>query len=253
MPKGTKKEKKLLQLARYEESNVRIPNDDSIGVIDFNRWEVGDPYEEFYKLQSFGTEHSIPYCIGQIDAYFDDNIPVVLRIQKSLPEFAENGIMDIKIKNMESEEEIKGKAYVHWKAWHEAYAGLVSREFLEAWTLEKCEKIAHKWPDNILIAKEGENVVGFSAYGRHHDDELYDIGEIFAIYVLAEYYGKGVGMALMQAALKILDVPQIAVWVLDGNNRAISFYKKCGFSFDGCKKEIMLGLPATELRMLLKR
>lgn len=111
IPVETKKPKKLLQLSRYEESKVRIPgdeiaikyvkdnidqiwrkrpaylhgdfhpgnliymNDGAIGVIDFNRWEVGDPYEEFYKLESFGIEHSIPYCIGQIDAYFEDDVP----------------------------------------------------------------------------------------------------------------------------------------------------------------------------------
>lgn len=110
-PAKSKKEKKLLQLARYEQSGLRIDGDETavqyvkdhidqiwkkepvyqhgdfhpgnliyredgtIGVIDFNRWEVGDPYEEFYKLQSFGVELSVPYCIGQIDAYFDDQIP----------------------------------------------------------------------------------------------------------------------------------------------------------------------------------
>lgn len=112
VPATTKREKKLTQLARYEESNVRISSDEiavayvkeninsiwqktavymhgdfhpgnliymqdgSIGVIDFNRWEVGDPYEEFYKLESFGIEISVPYCIGQIDAYFNDDVPV---------------------------------------------------------------------------------------------------------------------------------------------------------------------------------
>ena len=111
IPHTNKKQKKLLQLSRYEQSKVRIPGDQiainyvkeninqiwkkppvymhgdfhpgnliymdngTIGVIDFNRWEVGDPYEEFYKLDSFGVELSIPYCIGQIDAYFEDNIP----------------------------------------------------------------------------------------------------------------------------------------------------------------------------------
>lgn len=111
IPETTKKARKLLQLERYETSQVRIPDDEpivqyvkdhidliwrqppvyqhgdfhpgnliyrsdgSLGVIDFNRWEVGDPYEEFYKLQSFGCELSIPYCIGQINAYFNDDIP----------------------------------------------------------------------------------------------------------------------------------------------------------------------------------
>ena len=30
-----------------------------------------------------------------------------------------------------TDEEIKGKAYVHWKSWHEAYVGIVSQEYLD--------------------------------------------------------------------------------------------------------------------------
>lgn len=111
LPADTRKAKKLLQLSRYEASSVRVPGDaaviryvrenideigkrkpvyqhgdfhpgnliytesGSIGVIDFNRWAAGDPYEEFYKLESFGVECSIPYCAGQIDAYFDGSVP----------------------------------------------------------------------------------------------------------------------------------------------------------------------------------
>ena len=111
VPKDTKKPKKLRQLALYEESNLRIPGDEfavryvkenidriwmeapvylhgdfhpgnliytpegSLGVIDFNRWETADPYEEFYKLESFGREISVPYCAGQIDAYFGGAVP----------------------------------------------------------------------------------------------------------------------------------------------------------------------------------
>ena len=111
IPLETKIPKKKMQIQRYIESKVRIANDEKIldfidknihkiwskkpvyqhgdfhpgnliltpegkiGVIDFNRWEIGDPYEEFYKLESFGTEVSIPYCRGQINEYFEDNIP----------------------------------------------------------------------------------------------------------------------------------------------------------------------------------
>ncbi len=111
IPTETKISKKKAQIQRYIDSNVRIADDEAaldfinkniekvwskppvyqhgdfhpgnliltaegkIGVIDFNCWEIGDPYEEFYKLESFGTEVSIPYCIGQIDGYFAGNIP----------------------------------------------------------------------------------------------------------------------------------------------------------------------------------
>jgi aminoglycoside phosphotransferase (APT) family kinase protein len=110
-PKQTKRVRRLWQLSQYEESQLRLADDEtavqyvkdnidliwtqppvyqhgdfhpgnliyrkdgSIGVIDFNRWEVGDPWEEFYKLQSFGKEVSVPYCVGEIDAYFDGYPP----------------------------------------------------------------------------------------------------------------------------------------------------------------------------------
>lgn len=112
IPLQNKKAKKLMQLSRYENSkDLRIDGDEiainyvkenidliwtkspvylhgdfhpgnliymenrKIGVIDFNRWDIGDPYEEFFKLESFGIDVSVPYSIGQIDAYFDDEIP----------------------------------------------------------------------------------------------------------------------------------------------------------------------------------
>jgi len=40
------------------------------GVIDFNGYDVGDPYHDFYHLALFSRRHSIPFCIGQIDGYF---------------------------------------------------------------------------------------------------------------------------------------------------------------------------------------
>ena len=39
--------------------------------------------------------------------------------------------MNITIKRIETEDEIRGKAFVHWKAWHEAYTGLISQEYLD--------------------------------------------------------------------------------------------------------------------------
>ncbi len=111
LPTETKIARKKRQLQSYIDSCVRVPDDKpiiqyvqaniekiwakppvyqhgdfhpgnliftpnrTIGVIDLNRWEIGDPYEEFYKLESFANDVSIPYCIGQIDGYFNDAVP----------------------------------------------------------------------------------------------------------------------------------------------------------------------------------
>lgn len=112
LPKVNKISKKLLQLKKYENSKYRIANDEiainyvkeninlmcqgksvykhgdfhvgnliyttkkNLGVIDFNRWECGDPYEEFYKVQSFDVDVSIPFSIGQLHGYFNGEPPL---------------------------------------------------------------------------------------------------------------------------------------------------------------------------------
>ena len=74
--------------------------------------------------------------------------------------------MEIEIKKMETDGEIAGKAYVHWKSWQEAYKGLVDAAYLEALTLEKCTAAAFKYPENTLVAKTGERSQAFAPTGR---------------------------------------------------------------------------------------
>ena len=158
--------------------------------------------------------------------------------------------MDIIIKNMESADEIRGKAYVHWKSWQEAYPGIVDQRYLDALTLEKCEEIAFRWTENILVAKDGDRVIGFVGYGVSGDGEGECVGEIYAIYVLSEYYGMGVGYRLMQAGLeRIREYPKIIVRVLKENSRAIRFYERCGFAADGSEETLELGSPVAVIRM----
>lgn len=157
--------------------------------------------------------------------------------------------MSILIKPMETDAEIKGKAYVHWKCWQEVYPGLVSQEYLSKLTLEKCEEKAFLWRDNILVAKEGERVIGFVGFGNHGPEEP-DTGEVFALYVLPEYHGTGVGRQLMDAALeKLASYPHICLWLVKGNARALRFYEKCGFHLTG-EEKFTASVSAYGIRML---
>ena len=83
-------------------------------------------------------------------------------------------------------------------------------------------------------------------------DEAPDTGEIFALYVLSEYYGKGAAQQLMNAGLEQLkNYPKIVLWVLKENTRAIRFYQKCGFTPDG-EELVSSNIGAIEIRMVLK-
>lgn len=159
-------------------------------------------------------------------------------------------MMDITLKPMESDEEIEGKAFVHWATWQSAYRGLVSDAYLDAFTLEKSVAMARRWTDGIIVAKDGERVVGFVGYGDR-GDEAPGFGEIFALYVLPEYHGTGVGALLMRAGLEKLDgYPRICLWVLKENERAIRFYRRFGFVPDGEELHSAV-IDADEVRMVL--
>ena len=158
--------------------------------------------------------------------------------------------MKIIIKTMETPEEIEGKSLVHWQTWREAYDDLLPEEFQETMTLDRCRFLSQKYPENTLIAMDGKKVVGFISYGNYRDETI-QAGEIIALYVLKDYYGKGVSKQLMHAAFVALDqFSEIYLWVLKDNKRAIAFYQKMGFTVDGPEKILELGKPVKELRMV---
>ena len=158
--------------------------------------------------------------------------------------------MKVIIKTMETPEEIEGKSLVHWQTWREAYDNLLPAEFQETMTLDRCRFFSQKYPENTLIAMDGKKVVGFISYGNFRDEAI-QAGEIIALYVLKDYYGKGVSKQLMHAAFVALDqFSEIYLWVLKDNKRAIAFYQKMGFTFDGQEQILKLGKPVKELRMM---
>lgn len=112
--------------------------------------------------------------------------------------------MGVKLKNMETDEEMKGKAFVHWTSWHETYLGLVGKDYLDGLTLETCGELTYSWPNNIIVAKDGDRVIGFVGYGDR-GDESPETEEIFALYVLPEYHGAGMGLRLKEAGLEKLN------------------------------------------------
>ncbi|HWS30094.1 MAG TPA: GNAT family N-acetyltransferase [Clostridia bacterium] len=161
--------------------------------------------------------------------------------------------MEFSLRGMRPDD-IEGKAYVHWKSWQEAYTGLVDQSYLDALSVERSVERAHHWPDNTLVAEEDGKIVGFACYGVCRNEDLTDCGEVYAIYVLEAYQKHKIGYALMNACFERLTAyPKIAVWVLKGNEKAIRFYERYGFRFDGASAEITLCTPITELRMIFQR
>lgn len=65
----------LFQHDDFHLGNIVVNNKKFAGVIDFNRYDWGDPIHEFLKIGIFSREVSIPFSIGQIRGYFNNKEP----------------------------------------------------------------------------------------------------------------------------------------------------------------------------------
>lgn len=70
-----KKCPQVLQHGDYHPGNMILSPTGELSIIDFNRWDYGDPYEEFNRMMVFSREQSIPFARGQLVGYFGEDIP----------------------------------------------------------------------------------------------------------------------------------------------------------------------------------
>ena len=64
----------VLHHGDFHTGNLIISPEDIIGVIDFNRVDYGDPWEEFNRC-IFSWRVSVPFTLGQIHGYFNNEVP----------------------------------------------------------------------------------------------------------------------------------------------------------------------------------
>jgi GNAT superfamily N-acetyltransferase len=127
-------------------------------------------------------------------------------------------------------------AHIVTVAWNETYKGLVPEWFLEQLKNnenERAEKSYNEFDktnNNQLVLEVDNKVVGFVNYGKSHDEEFSDCGEIYALYIIGDYQGNGLGKKLVEEAkieLKRLGFNKMIISCLKGNI-SNEFYKHIG-------------------------
>jgi len=77
-------------------------------------------------------------------------------------------------------------------------------------------------------------------------------GEVYAIYVLPDCWGQGIGRALLAHAERDLiehGYDEAVLWVLADNQRARAFYERAGWHADGgTKRDTFGGREVEEVR-----
>ncbi|MEH7387188.1 GNAT family N-acetyltransferase [Bacillus sp. JJ1521] len=128
----------------------------------------------------------------------------------------------------------KGIANVHVDSWRTTYSGIVPEEFLQQLSYESREEMWKRGiPNGHVFVAENENgeIVGFACGGKERSGnyESYQ-GELYAIYILKEYQGQGLGKKLVVPVVKQLldkDINTMLVLVLV-ENKSCLFYETLG-------------------------
>ncbi len=121
------------------------------------------------------------------------------------------------------------------ESWKTTYTGIVPTAFLDAMKIDEQARMVSgvlaAGDRHILVAEVDGAVVGFIAGGAIRESLDDFDAELQTIYLLAAHQGNGAGRRLCQALIAELRASgyrRMAVWVLEQNATAVSFYQRIG-------------------------
>jgi len=141
-------------------------------------------------------------------------------------------------------EDVEGMVDVNLKTWRTTYSGIISEGFLLARENKRVE-IIDKRKNNFsklqvdgrkiyqCVVLDDRNIIGIATYGKCRGEEefgLINSGEIYSIYILKEFQGRGIGKKLINFAVRDLrdeNYDMVVIWSLK-DNPSVGFYKRIG-------------------------
>lgn len=131
-------------------------------------------------------------------------------------------------------------AELHVASWRVAYRGLIADEVLAGLSVPdraawwSCTLATADARHTVVLTERG-TLRGFAAFGPDRDERPLT-GELYALYLHPDCWGRGFGRRLHAAALdgmRARGYGQARLWVLAGNERALRFYRRAGWTDDG--------------------
>lgn len=140
-----------------------------------------------------------------------------------------------------TEKDIGDIANIHVICFKNVYKDIFPRSYLNNLTPFFWKKAISLWLHEkkiqVLLACEGQEIIGFIIFGKVREDNLI---QIVSFYILKDFRDKGIGSILFNAALNNMkkNTYSVAVWVVKKNIRACHFYEKKGFINANCDESI---------------
>jgi ribosomal protein S18 acetylase RimI-like enzyme len=148
-------------------------------------------------------------------------------------------------------------ARVHVRSWQVAYRTLLPHDYLDQLHPEdRASTYDFANPDPLkpqtTVAIEAGLIQGFVTTALSRGPDLVDHGELCALYVDPEHWGRGVGASLVSTARAHLfahGFRNAFLWILADNVRAEHFYRIDGWASDGLRRaDTIWGVTVDEIR-----
>ncbi len=135
-------------------------------------------------------------------------------------------------------------SHVYEASWKSAYKGIIPQAYLDGIPEGRWAQVVDHPAWRTLVMLDGGKIIGTSSYCASRFEDMDGYGEIISLYLLPEYFGKGHGKRLLQAAvdgLTQMGYADIFLWVLEDNAKARHFYECFGFEASGAYLEDDIG------------
>jgi ribosomal protein S18 acetylase RimI-like enzyme len=159
-------------------------------------------------------------------------------------------------------EDCRAIAEVHVESWQHAYQHILPAPYLASLSVSErgamWRRAVEQWPSQLLVARADGRIAGFISFGACRDEGAPpDRAEIWAIYVRPAFWSGGVGARLWLAArqqIRDARYTMVSLWVISGNERALRFYERAGFSAepDSRKQFELGGATIEEVRYVMR-
>lgn len=188
----------------------------------------------------------------------EDEIWDVINYDERISSEDRKGLLKIKVRRALLED-AKSLGHIIVESWRSAYEDIIPKDeitkFLDKNRRQQQFERFIKEDEIVLIGFYEDIPCGLVFANKDNDEELTACGSIYSIYLLEKYWGKGLATSLMKEAINILRTEgckEVMLWVYEANKRAIGFYEKLGFKFDGSKKHSHFSNKPIEMRYRMK-
>lgn len=143
-----------------------------------------------------------------------------------------------------------GQVYVD--SWRAAYRGLIPQAYLDGLDARNWLGVLDAPQRTSFLLLDRDIIAGTCSCCPARSPEMAGWGEVVSLYLKPAYWGRGLGVPLLGAALDELagqGYLSVYLWVLKGNLRAQAFYRRQGFAPSGAHLEGEVGgQPVEEIQ-----